>query len=52
MSSGKNRSSHFLLTYQYELLAYPLTLCKYRLRLVMSTHFIFYSLILGLRPEP
>ena len=30
----------------------PLTLCEYRLRLVMSTRFVFYSLMSVLPPEP
>ena len=40
------------LTHHCMLKAYPLTFCEYRLRLVMSTRFVFYSLMAALPPEP
>ena len=51
MSSGGNRMIPGPpLPYHHELLAYPLTLCEYRLRLVVSTHFVFSFLMPG--PPP
>ena len=39
-------------THHSKLLAYPLTLCEYRLCLMMSTRFVFYSLMAALPPGP
>ena len=51
MSSGGNRMIPGpLLPYHHELLAYPLTLCEYSLRVVVSTHFVFYFLMPWLPP--